>query len=810
MNYTRSPFNLIKAYLSFLFLALILTTCDTGRNIYGANEANRKNTEKIPQVDGKPELINLGMASADKMVLRIRAKSVIHGKQIPYVPQPGDEIKMNQQHRTLIRDGKAQGNIAGINKDILYTKDSVVGEELNIEKISEPESFIITPASSKEQILVKKVFRKSKPVDCTRGPGTRDFPMDHYIILDLDQKLQDGDTYKVQVKEGILSETLYELKFNSKSTFTEAIHINQSGFRPDDPVKLAFLSFWMGDGGGLDYADTENFKLIHAGSGKKAYEGEIRLSKKAEDPTNISRTSIYSMDFSDFSRPGLYKVSIEGIGCSFPFEIGDDTWKNAFIKSMRGLFCQRNGIELGPPYTDFIRPRGFHPDDGVKVYVSEKGYKATGSVPAEIPELEFVPTRWFGPLYDNITPQVLPYAWGGYMDAGDWDRRPDHALMPLMMFDLEEMAHPVFSQWEFNIIESGDEIPDLINEALWLVDFLKRMQQEDGSVFSGIESAQHPRMGECSWQESLPVMAYARNRNSAYNYVAVGSRAAFWFKNHGYPEKSKEYFESVLRAFDWAEDTSNPDKDPGQTSNARCLAAAELFRLTGEEKYHSLFLSLTRFKDPASPFYTSFSGPTRDEQGQAAWTYLITERDNLDPEIKSNISEALIRDAKIMVQNCMQNDFRWARGHDTLIRWGALSMPESHLLCRAHYITGKEEYLQAVIMSALSGTGANQVNMSFVTGVGARWPQHPLHEDAYLTHQDLYEGVTVGGPIDPARGGRKTNAQHVEPLLYPDPYEWPVTESYFDVFLYVPMNEFTVHQTMMATSFVWGYLAARP
>ena len=26
---------------------------------------------------------------------------------------------------------------------------------------------------------------------------------------------------------------------------------------------------------------------------------------------------------------------------------------------------------------------------------------------------------------------------------------------------------------------------------------------------------------------------------------------------------------------------------------------------------------------------------------------------------------------------------------------------------------------------------------------------------------------------------------------------------------YVPMNEYTVHQTMLLTSFVWGYLAAR-
>ena len=99
--------------------------------------------------------------------------------------------------------------------------------------------------------------------------------------------------------------------------------------------------------------------------------------------------------------------------------------------------------------------------------------------------------------------------------------------------------------------------------------------------------------------------------------------------------------------------------------------------------------------------------------------------------------------------------------------------------------------------------------MCYVTGVGTYWPQHPLHEDAYVTGQRLYEGVTVGGPIDPNNRRKHSNAARFEKMLYPPASQWPATESYFDVFSYVPMNEFTVHQTMLPTSFVWGYLAAR-
>ena len=98
--------------------------------------------------------------------------------------------------------------------------------------------------------------------------------------------------------------------------------------------------------------------------------------------------------------------------------------------------------------------------------------------------------------------------------------------------------------------------------------------------------------------------------------------------------------------------------------------------------------------------------------------------------------------------------------------------------------------------------------MTYVTGVGSRSPLHPLHEDSYNSNQPIYEGITVGGPIDPTTI-KHQNGKKVMHKLFPEAKTWPATESFYDVFMYVPMNEFTVHQTMLPTSFVWGYLAGR-
>ncbi|MBV5342231.1 glycoside hydrolase family 9 protein, partial [bacterium] len=676
------------------------------------------------------------------------------------------------------------------------------------------QTYLISGSKKGMSVEVQEIYRKSKPVDCVRSPSPDLYPVTHTIILKLSEPLIKGEKYVIRFKSGFLAQTESSFVYDPNLLLSEAVHVNQVGFRPDDPVKLAFLSYWMGDGGNLAYPSGLNFNILDDKSGNIVFTGKTVLVKTATDSGNNTFADIHELDFSGFTKTGLFRISVDGVGCSFPFTISSDAWKNVFIKSMRGLYCQRNGIALGPPITDFVRPRGFHPEDGVKVYISEP--KKEG----EDPSIRILPDdlkavlatfnpgkRNFQSLVEGITNQTLPNAWGGYMDAGDWDRRPDHALLPLFFFDLAEMFPETYANWNFNIPDSKDNLPDIINEALWEVDFLRRMQQPDGSVFGGIESGEHPRRGECSWQESLPLMAYSRSKSTAYNYVSVGARAALWFENNNMPEIANGYKESVLKAFNWAEQQVSTGNEWGG-EGASCLAAAEMYRLTGEEKYNKIFLSSTRFTNPDAPFYTSPMGANGDAQGEAGWTYLRTTHPGVNKEIWQNIYNSLVRDAEKDIKEVMETDFHWSGGNARQLWYGALSSPGSHVLCRAHFLTGKEDYLKAIVNSALTGAGANPVNMCYVTGVGSRWPQHPLHEDAYNTNQPVYEGITVGGPIDPTTS-RHGNSVRILPKLYPAGKTWPATESYYDVFMYPPMNEYTVHQIMQSTSFVWGYLAGR-
>lgn len=217
---------------------------------------------------------------------------------------------------------------------------------------------------------------------------------------------------------------------------SEAIHVNQHGYRPDDPSKKAYISQWMGLGGAVSYDHIRTFSLLDE-FGARVYDGMVRLNHSGEIvPFGSGELSscapVYALDFSGFDKLGTYRVFVPGIGCSSPFKISENRWDQALRASMNALYCQRSGIVTGPPYTQFSRPRCYHPDDGKIVYQSG-----------------------------------------------------------------------------CSLFESGNGIPDILNEACWNIDFYRRLQLPDGGIRGGIEQEEHPIFGQCGWQDNWKSYAYA-------------------------------------------------------------------------------------------------------------------------------------------------------------------------------------------------------------------------------------------------------------------------------------------------------------
>ena len=98
----------------------------------------------------------------------------------------------------------------------------------------------------------------------------------------------------------------------------------------------------MGNGNGLDYPDGLGFQLIDEQTNAPAYSGTARLIRpqnQIEDPrgNDYTLTEVHRLDFSDFDRVGRYRLCVDTVGCSFPFEISPEVWQRAFVTAARGF-----------------------------------------------------------------------------------------------------------------------------------------------------------------------------------------------------------------------------------------------------------------------------------------------------------------------------------------------------------------------------------------------------------------------------------------------------------------------------------------
>ena len=247
---------------------------------------------------------------------------------------------------------------------------------------------------------ILKFGRRSK-IDAYLPTGWP-FPpiMTHEIFLQLDKPLADGAKVRVSVSPKVCSaanETGFT--FHSRRTFSDSIKVNQVGYLADVPLKRAYLGRWLGsfpdknavgvgdenkgvavdadaffdaalgkhgqtDGEtamapfALAFENPPVFCLVNAETGEDAYRGKAVLGHnglKMDGKANHSAENVYYLDFNDFKTPGRYFISVEGVGRSLEFTVGDNVYQTAFQMASHGVFLQRCGIELGPPYTPWRR-----------------------------------------------------------------------------------------------------------------------------------------------------------------------------------------------------------------------------------------------------------------------------------------------------------------------------------------------------------------------------------------------------------------------------------------------------------------------
>jgi endoglucanase len=274
---------------------------------------------------------------------------------------------------------------------------------------------------------------------------------------------------------------------------------------------------------------------------------------------------------------------------------------------------------------------------------------------------------------------------GGWFDAGDTNKYVTFAARPVHQLLTAYQVNPAAFTDDFNIPESGNGLPDLLDEVNWEITWLERMQNPDGSaaqkVGAILYAAAAPPSSDHSTRYYIPSCS-----SSTIAVAGMFAHASYVFGP--FPKLAPESQELKTRAIAaWnAWQKVNPKQEhcdtgvihsgnadwPTADQNGEAVAAAVyLYAITGLPEYDR-YLG-THLHD-AKP-YRDFGWTRYDaEQGEALlfYTSLANADANIRAQILTDKAADLHGDNQVYGLR-PEDDLYQAFMHDPQYHWGSNS-----------------------------------------------------------------------------------------------------------------------------------------
>ncbi len=636
------------------------------------------------------------------------------------------------------------------------------------------------------------IHRYSLPVDEDKETdGVYPVSVEHRLYLQLGSDLEPGSNYEIEGPYGSLRH-----EFDENKTPCEAIKVNQVGYNERSTARHAQFGVFLGDGGSRTY-ERIDYRVVKEGSSEVVFKGVGRYIKNDTDSKvpGASGEHVYRLSLNEVPPGGPYYVSVRGCGRSPAFGIGPKYSAKIAKVLSRGLYHQRCGMALESLYTPYVRP-ACH----TKVAHTHSPEDGWISVPP-------------GARLHDIH--------GGYHDAGDFDRRSQHTLISVLLLSYYEAFPSHFVDGQYSIPESGNGIPDILDEALWSLTVWRHLQVSDpkhpqyGGVMGGTETERHPVYGrESAANDSLKYGTRAVS-------IEVTALSAGFFAHAArliepFDKKlSLELTKQAKLAWDYLE----VRKSVNEVRTDMMYAALQLYLLSGEEKHHRIFESTARkiIVEGGSWPEQYLPGNSMAKCQTAHFVSYV-----LSSQVKKDFAESLrssiLRQAEIggYIESS-PNDSPYAQGATHFTGWGATTAQGRYAdpYCFAYRLSDdvalKQRYFDIVSQYADYALGLNPMGVSFVTGLGEKQVRSLLHLDSYFTRWGLSDGVNrahedkpkgnVPGILVYGPAGRSDMPYQraVSDLIYPKWDDLPSQRHWSDGWSLVNGNEFSVWETM-----VWG------
>ncbi len=509
------------------------------------------------------------------------------------------------------------------------------------------------------------------------------------------------------MKRTVLATALLTLAAGAGSA---EIKVNAVGFLPQSH-KLAVIPQALG---------ANRFEVVDA-DGKVVLDGALGAASRWAPSGETVRVA----DFSALTQAGAYRVRVGSL-VSDPFTVAQDGYRALGDAALKAFYFNRSAIDLTPEYAGaWARPAG-HPDDKVLVHASAASKaRPQGTVIAS-------PKGWY--------------------DAGDYNKYVvNSGISTYTLLAALEHFPDVFKR-DIGIPESGNGVPDILDEALWNLDWLLTMQDPaDGGVYHKLTNLRFDGIVMPHAASTTPRYVVAKSTAAALDFAATMATASRVLAPYDakWPGLSQRMLAAAQAAWRWAEahpnvvfknpkDVVTGEYGDAQLADEFAWAAAELFIATGQDGYAKAFMQ----RDAA------LTTPGWDNVAALGWMSLAHHRDRLKPGIDRALIERRIDALASQLAKHADGGYRVPLASKDIV-WGsnAVILNQGMMLLQAYRINGTPAYLQAAQSSLDYVLGRNATGYTFVTGFGARPVMHPHHRPSMADGVAApVPGWLAGGP----------------------------------------------------------------
>lgn len=519
----------------------------------------------------------------------------------------------------------------------------------------------------------------------------------------------------------------------ARITAQNNIALNQLGFYPNGP-KIAVVT---------GHTNAVNFYVINVANNDTAFKGSLSEERQSANSSTVTRIA----NFSAVHKKGSYTVSVDGNN-SYTFQISNNANHASAVASLKGYYYIRSSISLEEKYAGkWARPAG-HPDTVVLVHASAADAKRPEGTKIQSP--------------------------GGWYDAGDYNKYIVNSSITTstLLAAYEDFDH-YFDTLTTNIPESGDKMPDVLNEALYNIRWMLTMQDpNDGGVYHKCTNAAFDGM-VMPGVTKLPRYVVQKSTAATLDFAAVTAQAARIFSK--FSKQMQGLSDSCLKAsvyaWKWAE--KNPDSIYSQEAinkrtEPKITTGAYGDKNLSDEWFWSACELYTTTKN--EQYYPVVEAHLNDTMQLPSWANVYMLGDytlvrfekalSKHNEAIEKIKTRVVNYANNYINNYKQTAFETVMGQSKRdFIWGsnAVAANQAIVLINAYFITKDKKYIHGALSNLDYIVGRNATGYCFITGVGSKSTMHPHHRPSVADNiAEPVPGLLAGGP----NPGRQDNCHY--------------------------------------------------